>query len=391
MEGRMRAKAPSPPSPPAVRQVLGLLQRGQIDEAAAVCKRFPAICTALRSELQLAEEEAAAAPQDWTLPPLLGQRLAGWGAQGKAAQFRGFMLRAVDDPGDACQTQLTVQCSKKDRDLVLGQLQQLEGAGPSLKPFFCFTPYERQSGKKRAFGLTCCKLPHTDTAAVAAAQAKASDLRAVLQAAAVVPAVDAAVAAPPPAVGAAAQPAADTVKVHDTAAAPAHRPLTDAAEPARLAAAVVGSRHKQQTAAAETAAKLAAAAQAAEAAQTTAPPGAARTTAVAEATTADAEAGLPAAVAQAAALRRPLAMHNRDQGHLSAASGKHVAATGKRLLRGSHSASAALGAAAGAENGEVAGTSQPAKQRRGERRVQSAAAGLQAARTAAGPLRPMPR
>jgi hypothetical protein len=30
------------------------------------------------------------------------------------------MLRAVDDPGDACQTQLTVQCSKKDRDLVLG-------------------------------------------------------------------------------------------------------------------------------------------------------------------------------------------------------------------------------------------------------------------------------
>lgn len=34
MEGRVRAKAPSPPSPPAVRQVLGLLQRGQIDEAA---------------------------------------------------------------------------------------------------------------------------------------------------------------------------------------------------------------------------------------------------------------------------------------------------------------------------------------------------------------------
>ena len=36
--------------------------------------------------------------------------------------------------------------------LLCRQLQQLEGAGPSLKPFFCFTPYERQSGKKRAFG-----------------------------------------------------------------------------------------------------------------------------------------------------------------------------------------------------------------------------------------------
>ena len=137
---------------------------------AELCRLFPGLRPPLERELRAAEELAASSPQDWSLPPRATRHLAGWAAQGVLARFRvsaqgsanaqprpgwrecmvartsaaaavcsalptyppapppaalsppapqAFMLRPVDDQGDAAQTQLSERCSEKERKQAL--------------------------------------------------------------------------------------------------------------------------------------------------------------------------------------------------------------------------------------------------------------------------------